>query len=161
MDPLSLGLGLLTNFVQQDMAARKAKRETFRAQQETDRMNAQFKFQSDGIFLQSYPTSGVAQTSFAKYGGWVKKLSKMGRGGSVQVAPKYVAEGEEVVDFSSGSVPTAGRFGNLNRLSSTTAKIEGDSHDDASGGVEMNGGERVFSDRLYVSSTIKSKLRKV
>jgi hypothetical protein len=86
MEPMSMGIGLLTNFVQQDMAARKSKREQYLAQQETNRMAAANKFNSDAIFLQSFPTSGVAQTSFAKYGGWVSRLKKMGKGG--RTSPK-------------------------------------------------------------------------
>lgn len=270
MDPATLGIGLMTNFIQQDMAARKAQREQFLAQQEANRMHDASKFQADSVFLQSYPTSGVAQTSFAKYGGWVRRMKKMGNGGKTTAAkansyvdsvwnsdpdvlafrnrfvqkfgeepardpavskydysgairagirpimdpaddslyhwhssfklenhpnrfvkgvdtknntlvlpkglkaanlprfsmggspvPDYIAEGGEVVDFVADNVPQAGRFGNLQRLSSGTAKIEGDSHDDPSGGVEMTGGERVFSDRLYASNSFSSKLRKL
>jgi hypothetical protein len=75
--------------------------------------------------------------------------------------PDYIAEGEEVVDFGPGNVPQAGKFGTLSRLSSNTAKINGDSHDDPSGGVEMTGGDRVFSDRLPLPSGFISKLRKL
>jgi len=77
------------------------------------------------------------------------------------VNPDYIAEGEEVVDFGPGNVPQAGKFGTLSRLSSNTAKINGDSHDDPSGGVEMTGGDRVFSDRLPLPSGFISKLRKL
>jgi hypothetical protein len=75
--------------------------------------------------------------------------------------PDYIAEGGEVVDFNQGNVPQAGNFGKLSRLSSNMTKINGDSHDAPSGGVEMAGGERVYTDRIIVPQGFTSKLRKL
>ena len=87
------------------------------------------------------------------------KAESKAMGGTV--LPDYIAEGGEVVDFNQGNVPQAGNFGKLSRLSSNMTKINGDSHDAPSGGVEMAGGERVYTDRIIVPQGFTSKLRKL
>ena len=67
--------------------------------------------------------------------------------------PQYEAEGGEIVD---GGIPTAFNGGSISPNSSTSAKINGQSH--AQGGVDMSGGERVFSDKLKASSDISKEL---
>jgi hypothetical protein len=212
IDPFTLsliasGVSLGVQGLQQRSAAKRADAQELEARQNDERVMASNKFQSDSLFLKSYPTAGIEQTTFAKYGGWVSRIKKMGKGGMIKRAdgsysqkglwdnirenkgsgkkptdemlkqekkikaksmamggtglPDYIAEGEEVVDFGPGNVPQAGKFGTLSRLSSNTAKINGDSHDDPSGGVEMTGGDRVFSDRLPLPSGFISKLRKL
>jgi hypothetical protein len=112
-----------------------------------------------GKTLTEIPASDVKMYEPHWWKGYKQVTQERAYGGSA--APDYIAEGEEVVDFRPGNVPQAGKFGTLSRLSSNTAKINGDSHDDPSGGVEMTGGDRVFSDRLPLPSGFISKLRKL
>ena len=69
--------------------------------------------------------------------------------------PQYEAEGGEVVD---GGMPSAFGGGNISPNSSQSAMITGASHEQ--GGVEMSGGERVFSDRLNASKEFAPKSKK-
>jgi len=88
--------------------------------------------------------SAAAKDYFA-YGG---KLCRLEHGG-----PVYEAEGGEVVD---GGIPTAYAGGQISPNSQDSAKINGNSH--AQGGVQMSGGERVFSDKLYVDKNLLKDL---
>lgn len=67
--------------------------------------------------------------------------------------PQYEAEGGEVVD---GGMPVAFNGGNITPNSTTAGKINGNTHEQ--GGVDMAGGKRVFSDRLYVDSNFLKDL---
>ena len=80
-----------------------------------------------------------------------KTIPKYFEGGLLK--PQYEAEDQEVVD---GGIPQAFNGGEVKQNSSTAGKIEGNTHEQ--GGVELSGGERVFSDRLYVDSNFLKDL---
>lgn len=67
--------------------------------------------------------------------------------------PQYEAEKGEVVD---GGIPIAFSGGSITPNSMTSGKINGQTHEQ--GGVDMAGGKRVFSDRLYVDSNFLKDL---
>lgn len=71
-------------------------------------------------------------------------MKKMFAGGYTQ--PQYEAEKNEVVD---GGLPAAFAGGSITPNSSTSGKINGNTHEQ--GGVQMAGGERVFSDRIKIN----------
>jgi hypothetical protein len=112
-----------------------------------------------GKTLTEIPASDVKMYEPHWWKGYKQVTQKRAYGGSA--IPDYIAEGGEVVDFNQGNVPQAGNFGKLSRLSSNMTKINGDSHDAPSGGVEMAGGERVYTDRIIVPQGFTSKLRKL
>ena len=61
--------------------------------------------------------------------------------------PEYEAEGGEIIEHSANPLKkpkTSG--GKLEKLSNTTSKIKGKSHE--KGGIPMSGGDRIFSDKL-------------
>ena len=112
-----------------------------------------------GKTLTEIPASDVKMYEPHWWKGYKQVTQERAYGGSA--IPDYIAEGGEVVDFNQGNVPQAGNFGKLSRLSSNMTKINGDSHDAPSGGVEMAGGERVYTDRIIVPQGFTSKLRKL
>lgn len=97
-------------------------------------------------YWSTYPTRGqrAIDAGILEYGGNVSYE----HGG-----PVYEAERGEVVD---GGMPTAYEGGGVTPNSATSARITGNTH--AQGGVQMSGGERVFSDKLYVSKDLLKDL---
>ena len=59
--------------------------------------------------------------------------------------PTYEAEGQEVVDYANGGYPFVYGQGSITNQTSNSGKINGPSH--AQGGVDMSGGEYIYSDR--------------
>jgi hypothetical protein len=74
-------------------------------------------------------------------------------GGNVK--PQYEAEGKEVVQ---GGNPQTFSGGTIQQQASDMFKIDGQSHNQ--GGVDMAGGERIFSDRLKIPGTKLSYAKK-
>lgn len=63
-----------------------------------------------------------------------------------KVSPEYEAENGEVVKHAPMQFPQVFNGGYINPSSSTTSEINGATHEQ--GGVEMAGGEKIFSDKL-------------
>lgn len=98
--------------------------------------------------LQNFPVQGNAYTPFM-----------LALGGNTPGL--YKAEGGEVVEHAPGDLPQTDIQSSLTRLSATTARINGDSHEARSGGVAMQqtSPARILSDRLPVSPTLLKKLK--
>jgi hypothetical protein len=62
----------------------------------------------------------------------------------------YLAEGGETIQHNPSDTPKTFN-GNLQQLSSDISEIRGPSHESQSGGVLMQGGERIFSDQIKLS----------
>jgi hypothetical protein len=73
--------------------------------------------------------------------------------GGMPQQPQYEAEGGEVVD---GGIPTAFAGGQVAPTSSNAAVIKGQTHEQ--GGVNLKGGERVFSDTLKPSTSLSKEI---
>ncbi len=91
------------------------------------------------------PTNKTSMAVYA-FGGYIKKYAK---GGSM-IEPQYEVEGNEVVQGTDTMLE------GQEQLASDMVKAVGPDH--ANGGVKGEGGERVFSDRLYVSPMLRSYL---
>ena len=83
---------------------------------------------------------------------------KFGEGGPLDLSPnegnsQYEAEGGEIVI---GGMPEVYNGGNLKQNSENAFKIEGNSHEN--GGVDMSGGDYIFSDRIYLDDDILNEL---
>jgi len=78
-------------------------------------------------------------------------------------AAEYLAEGGETIQFNPGEEPATDSSGKLNRINASTSLIKGAKHSDASQGVGMTGGGRIFSDdpRLKVPKDFSKMLKKL
>jgi len=74
---------------------------------------------------------------------------------------EYQAEGGEVIEHNPFSLPGTDQHGEVNPIASNISKIQGDKHSAPSGGVGMEGGERIFSDQLYVDDSIYQSLKNI
>jgi len=69
---------------------------------------------------------------------------KKGKGGEAQ--GDYLAEGDEIVEHYSPVGVYSGGY--LQQLSNNFSKIKGNKHSAPSGGVEMSGGDYIYSDQI-------------
>lgn len=76
-----------------------------------------------------------------QYGGNMPQYNMGGQ------TPQYEAEGGEVIE---GGNPVVHSQGNISPNSSNAGMIEGNSH--TNGGEDMSGGERIYSDSVYISN---------
>lgn len=76
-------------------------------------------------------------------------------------APKYEAEGGEMIQYKDGDKPKVYGKGGLSQVSSNEAEIKGPKH--SGGGVNMSDdkGARIYSDKLTVDAALYDKLSKL
>ena len=92
-------------------------------------------------FYELYPTEEHYLRDYP-----VNQPELMKQGGNILFNPQYEAEKKEVVQHNPNDIPQTDSSGNPVQLASDLTKLNGPSHE--SGGVQMSGGERVFSDKL-------------
>jgi hypothetical protein len=97
-----------------------------------------------GISVNSYNPSKPTPSSPEDLGK-ERKSPQLAYGGN-PYPMDYEAEGNEVIQHNS-ETPMMGN-GSLNRLNSNTSTINGPSHN--AGGVDMSGGDRIYSDKIKV-----------
>ncbi len=100
----------------------------------------------DSTLADGYSQYGYDYANVRKYGGYLRKYGK----GAV-INPQYEVEGQEVVEGNNVSLE------NQENLSSDMTLAKGASHEQ--GGVEGEGGERVYSNRLKTTPFIKTLLK--
>ena len=77
--------------------------------------------------------------------------------------PDYLAEGGEMIQHAPGDLPKTDNNGSVTPVTNTIARINGDKHIAASGGVGMEGKEsaRIYSDQLTVPKELIKQLSKL
>lgn len=137
--PIGAGIGGLVGGVMGLLQSRAQKNQMEKEKQfESDAVRKQQTFlnrSADRQIMSNFPTHGINQSYFAKGG---------------VPTPQYEAEDEEVIQFNPGETPKVHDTGYLQQHSSTTATIKGKSHEQ--GGEDMSGGERIFSDKVFLKS---------
>lgn len=93
---------------------------------------------ADRSLLRTFPTQGTGQAGLYALGGTIPQFDAM-------------VEGDEVIQHDPNNVPVTDFNGSVTSLSSNMSQIEGDSHAAPSGGIKLDGGGRVFSDRLELT----------
>lgn len=88
--------------------------------------------------------------------------SKYAHGGHTN-NPDYLAEGGEMIQHAPGDLPKTDNNGSVTPVTKTIARINGDKHIAASGGVGMEGKEpaRIYSDQLAVPKELIKQLSKL
>jgi hypothetical protein len=131
------------NYEQAQKAKEEEKKRAYNAS--TERGVNNFRAMS----ASGFPISGVGAVPMYAFGGMINDTEA-----------QYKAEGGEVVTHSPGNAPMVNpEQGSADPLSSTTTKLEGDSHSNASGGISAAQGDFVFSDRIPVDKSIKENLK--
>ena len=102
------------------------------------------KLFSDTSALGTFPTMGVEGANYYA-----------ALGGPIQ--PQYMAEGGETLVHNQEQ--PAAFTGALNQISSNMSEIQGPSHASPQGGVEMSGGDFIFSKRMKASDELKADLK--
>ena len=128
---IGLGTGIFGGT--QKAKAKQEQQNMFEQQQEAQRI-AQIQQQDYLNKIQQPEFNTYTNPYMRAYGGYV--------------GPEYEAEGGEVVEYQQGGEPYMYNTGKFNRNSSTAGVIDGRLHSE--GGESMSGGERVFSDQMYV-----------
>ena len=106
--------------------------------------------QKAGNIVKNLVTGGLSgDDSFFGLFAYGGQSDYMANGGNSQ----YEAEGGEIVI---GGMPEVYNGGNLKQNSENAFKIEGNSHEN--GGVDMSGGDYIFSDRIYLDDDILNEL---
>ena len=87
---------------------------------------------------------------------------KMKHGGYTN-DPDYLAEGGEMIQHAPGDLPKTDSNGSVTPVTKTIARINGDKHIAASGGVGMEGDEpaRIYSDQLTVPTELMKQLSRL
>lgn len=146
--PIGAGVGALAGGIMGLLQANAQKRQLEKQKQlEEEAIRKQQMFmnrQADKQILSSFPTNGVNQSYF-KEGG--------------KISPEYEAQDNEVVEFNPFDMPKMHNNGKLKQHSSTTATIDGNTHNQ--GGEAMSGGERIFSDEKIFPKGIAKELYKI
>jgi hypothetical protein len=77
--------------------------------------------------------------------------------------PDYLAEGGEMIQHAPGDLPKTDNNGSVTPVTNTIARINGDKHIAASGGVGMEGKEsaRIYSDQLTVPKELIKQLSRL
>lgn len=99
--------------------------------------------------LKSFPVEGIKEQVYA-YGGHTND-------------PDYLAEGGEMIQHAPGDLPKTDNNGSVTPVTKTIARINGDKHIAASGGVGMEGKEpaRIYSDQLTVPKELVKQLSRL
>lgn len=130
------GIGLLGGGIHGLLSNRKQKEEQTLAELEMDQARKNVLLQNHAAnsktILDSYDKLGISRAGYYKKGGYPK--------GS------YLAEEGEIIEHNKPAM--VHKSGGLKRISSNTSRITGDSHNDPSGGVEMSGGDFIYSDAI-------------
>lgn len=140
--------GAIVGDINYDQMQKKKEEERKRAyNQNTEVGYNNFKAQS----ASGFPISGVGAVPMYAFGGNIKDSQA-----------QYKAEGGEVITHNPNNPPMVNPAqGEANPLSSTTTALEGDSHNNASGGISVAQGDYVFSDRLIVTDSIKRSFKDI
>ena len=103
--------------------------------------------------LKSFPVEGIKEQVYA-YGGPT--------GGQTN-NPDYLAEGGEMIQHAPGDLPKTDSNGSVTPVTKTIARINGDKHIAASGGVGMEGDKpaRIYSDQLTVPAELRKQLSRL
>jgi len=112
------------------------------------KLNAKNKLASKAI-LKTFPVEGIKEQVYA-LGGYTNN-------------PDYLAEGGEMIQHAPGDLPKTDNNGSVTPVTNTIARINGDKHIAASGGVGMEGKEsaRIYSDQLTVPKELIKQLSKL
>jgi hypothetical protein len=132
----------------EEEAQKKAK---IKAEKKFDAQALNASKQYSKSVLSTFPTKGVESSGYyAALGGKIPASNI-----------QYQAEGGEVIEHNPFRLPGTDSHGEVNQLASDISKIEGDKHSAPSGGVGMEGGERIFSDQLYVEDSLYQSLKNI
>ncbi len=146
--PIGMGIGAVLGGATSLFMKNAREKEEEKAKRETEerRRLAELNMRkaAQAAMNRNFSTTGMDVPGFYALGG--------------SVIPSYIAEGEEVIQHSS-DIPFTFN-GSLDRLSSDTSVIHGPRHNSKAGGVEMTGGDRIYSDRMEVSKKIARYFRK-
>jgi len=115
---------------------------------EEAKLNAKNKLASKAI-LNTFPVEGIKEQVYA-HGGHTND-------------PDYLAEGGEMIQHAPGDLPKTDNNGSVTPVTKTIARINGDKHIAASGGVGMEGKKpaRIYSDQLTVPKDLIKQLSKL
>jgi hypothetical protein len=144
-------IGGLTGWLKKRSENKAAEEQAALVAQQTKNTMRQSRFNKDASSIGLFPTDGIEGVNnyYTALGGFP--------------AAEYEAEGEEVVMYAGGGQVPGGEptafNGVLDNVSSNMAVIEGASH--AEGGVDMAGGEFVFSKKMKASKELRSDLHDV
>lgn len=146
--PVGAGVGAVAGGIMGLLQANAQKRQLEKQKQlEDEGIRKQQMFmnrQADRQILSSFPTNGINQSYFNMGG---------------NISPEYEAETKEVIEFNPLDKPKMHENGKLKQHSSTTATIDGKSHEQ--GGEAMSGGERIYSDEGIFPKGIAKELYKI
>lgn len=144
-------IGGLTGFFKKRKENKAAEEQELLIAQQTKNTMKQLRFNRDASSIGLFPTDGVEGVNnyYTALGGFP--------------SAEYVAEGDEVVVFANGGAPAGGEptafNGVLDQVSSNMAVIDGASH--AEGGVDMAGGEFIFSKKMKSSKELSIDLQDI
>ena len=163
LGPIGAGVGALVGGVVSLFTHKAQERAKARAAAEVKRVlienTNEINNDATSNILRNFSTSGIDRPRAGRGG-------KVGDIISAKIVPgqaDYLAENGEVIQFDPRKKPATDKFGKLSPTSSDSAVIKGATHEAASGGVGMTGGERIFSndDKLKVPKDFSKILKRL